>query len=138
MTPQQRTALITRAKQLAVPVASCVAASIRPDHLLRDVTDPAVLLALITVLAEAADPVRLREVVKADDGGGTPSLTPLAGHRNAGQIAQYAWLRREGKDISEAAAGLGIAKRTAERYEQDLVAAGEAAWERRGPGRAAA
>jgi hypothetical protein len=70
-------ALIARAKSLAIPVASCVAASLRPDHLLRASTKDGLLakdelLALVIVLAEAADPVRLREVVAAGEDEVTP------------------------------------------------------------------
>ena len=39
MTPQDRARLIARAKALAVPVASCVAARLRPDHLRRGLTE---------------------------------------------------------------------------------------------------
>jgi hypothetical protein len=136
VTPSHRTALIAKAKSLAIPVASCVAASIRPSRLLEGRSRDE-LMALVIVLAEAVDPVRLREVVSAEDGG-APLPAVFGGHRNAGQMAAYAWLRRERKSIEGAAAELGIVKRTAERYEHVLVAAGEATWERRGPGRVAA
>jgi hypothetical protein len=73
MTPADRAALIARAKQLAVPVVSCVAASLRPDHLRREMSADE-MWALVIVLAEAADPARLREIVKAaDDGTPDPS-----------------------------------------------------------------
>lgn len=63
-----RAALVARAKSLATPVVSCVAARIRPDHLIRDASRDE-LLALVIVLAEAADPVRLRLVTEAVEDG---------------------------------------------------------------------
>lgn len=138
MDRSRRTALIAAAKRKAVPVASCVAASIRPDHLFADV-DPEdltpLLMALVIVLAEGADPVRLREACRAgDDGleaqGITAPLGYLAGHRNAAQLAEYATLRGNGTGIGAAAERLGVIKRTAERYEAALVAAGKATWRR--------
>lgn len=57
---------IARAKRLATPVTSCVAARIRPDHLIGDATWEE-LYALVVVLAEAADPVALRAVVSATE-----------------------------------------------------------------------
>jgi hypothetical protein len=68
VTPSARAALITRAKALSIPVASCVAASLRPDHLLSGCTWDE-LAALVVVLAESADPVRLRAVAEAADDG---------------------------------------------------------------------
>lgn len=136
MTPARRTALIAAAKAKAVPVASCVAASIRPDHLLADVdtedlTD--LLKALVIVLAEGADPVRLREACRAgDDGLEAQGIVPpsgyLAGHRNAAQLAEYAVLRGNGMTVGAAAERLGVVKRTAEKYEATLIAAGRATW----------
>lgn len=67
MTPAGRAALIARAKSLAGPVASCVAARVRTDHLLSGLSWDE-LAALVVVLADAADPVWLREVTAADDG----------------------------------------------------------------------
>jgi hypothetical protein len=64
VTPAERTALIARAKALAIPVASCVAACVRPDHLIGDASRDE-LAALVIVLAEAADPVALKAVVDA-------------------------------------------------------------------------
>ena len=71
MTPSDRAALITRAKQLAIPVASCVAASIHPGHLTTGCTRDE-LAALVVVLAEAVDPVRLRAVVAATEDSPSP------------------------------------------------------------------
>lgn len=136
MTPDQRADLIARAKLKAVPVASCVAASIRFDHLLADV-DPedleGLLKALVVVLAEGCDPVRLREACRAGgDGleaqGVVPPMGYLAGHRNADQLAGYATLRGNGVSIAEAAVRLGVVKRTAEKYEALLIRAGRATW----------
>lgn len=72
MTRAARDDLISWAKRRAVPVASCVAARIRPDHLIGDATRKE-LLALVLVLAEAADPVTLRAVVGASEDG--PDIT---------------------------------------------------------------
>ena len=69
MTPDARAALIAAAKRKAIPVASCVAARISPDHLkLREMGVDG-LLALVLVLAAAADPVALRAVVGTPDDG---------------------------------------------------------------------
>ena len=71
MTGVDRDALVARAKQLAVPVANCTAAGIPPSHLIGDASWHE-LFALVLVLADAADPARLRAVCAARDGGGTP------------------------------------------------------------------
>lgn len=131
MNPADRDALIARAKALAIPVASCVAASIRPDHLL-SVRSRDELMALVIVLAEATHPVRLREAVRAgDDGLVAQGIGPgvyLGGHQHAGQVAEYAALRGNGMEVAAAAEKLGIGRRTAGRYEAALVAAGKATW----------
>lgn len=69
MTPADRAALIARAKSLAPGVASCVAARLRPDHLLSERSRDE-LMAVIIVLAESHDPTLLRAVCAApgDDG----------------------------------------------------------------------
>lgn len=72
MTPADRDSLIARAKRLATPVVSSVAANIRPDHLIGDASREQ-LAALVVVLAEAADLVKLRAVVEATEDG--PDLT---------------------------------------------------------------
>ena len=72
ITPAERNDLIAQAKRLAVPVASCVAARIRADHLIGGRTREE-LAALVLVLAEAADPVTLRAVVNAAEDG--PDIT---------------------------------------------------------------
>ena len=61
-------ALITKAKALATPVTSCIAASLRPDHLLSGCTWDE-MAALVVVLAESADLTRLRAVVEATEDG---------------------------------------------------------------------
>lgn len=66
LTPADRGALVARAKSLAVPVTSCVAARIPPAHLIGDMTRDE-LAALVIVLAEAVDPVRLRAVAAAGE-----------------------------------------------------------------------
>jgi hypothetical protein len=61
-----RAALMARARSLAIPVHSCVTARIRPDHLIgREAASRDELAALVILLAEAADPARLRAVVEA-------------------------------------------------------------------------
>ncbi len=75
MTPAYRAALIARAKSAAIPVSSCVAARISPAHVIGGMTRDE-LAALVIVLAEAADPVRLRVVAQAVDDG-APDLTDL-------------------------------------------------------------
>jgi len=69
--PRTRASLITWAKRKAVPVTSCVNAGICPEHLLEGASEFE-LAALVIVLAAAADPVRLREVLAAEDDG-TPA-----------------------------------------------------------------
>jgi hypothetical protein len=71
VTPADRAALIARAKSLAIPVASCVAASINSGRLIAECTK-AELSALVLVLAEAVDPVRLRAVVAATEDSPSP------------------------------------------------------------------
>lgn len=136
VTPADRAAFLARAKLKAGPIASCVAASIRPDHLFADVAPEdltPLLMALVVVLAEGADPVRLREACRAgDDGLEAQGIAApagyLAGHRNAAQLAEYATLRGNGVSIAQAAVRLGVVKRTAEKYEALLIRAGRAAW----------
>jgi hypothetical protein len=53
-------AALARARSLAIPVASCVAAGIGTGHLTDDLSRDE-LLALVAVLAEAADPVAVRD-----------------------------------------------------------------------------
>ena len=69
--PRTRATLIAWAKRKAVPVTSCVNAGICPEHLLEGASGHE-LAALVIVLAAAADPVRLREVLAAGDDG-TPA-----------------------------------------------------------------
>lgn len=78
MTPAEaarRAALIAGAKSRAVPVASCVAASLRPDHLLSERTWDE-LAALVIVLAAAADHQKLADIAADTDDG-----KPLPGAR---------------------------------------------------------
>jgi len=89
MTPADRAALIARAKSAAIPVSSCVAARIPPAHIIGGMTRDE-LTALVIVLAEAADPARLRVVVRAEDDG-RPGVTDLdltyrAAHTEAGRL----------------------------------------------------
>lgn len=120
MTPAERAALITRAKALAIPVASCVRAGIRPDHLIGDASRD-LLAALVIVLAESADPVRLRAVTAAAEDG--PDVTDLdvslrVAHRQVNRLrerrrpvpvrlaaleSQYQRRRREARAAEDAA-----------------------------------
>jgi hypothetical protein len=69
VTPAERAQLVAQAKRKAIPVASCVAARVRPDHLrLREMGEDG-LIALVLILAAAADPVALRAVVNEPDDG---------------------------------------------------------------------
>lgn len=82
MTPSARAALISWAKRNAVPVHSCVTASLRPDHLIGEAS-PEQLAALVAVLAAAADPARLRQVTEAPG-----DVIPVA--RDRGYVLRYA------------------------------------------------
>ena len=64
--PAEAASLIAWAKRKAMPVHSCVTASLRPDHLIGE-AGVNELKALVIVLAEAVDPVKLRAVVNAAD-----------------------------------------------------------------------
>jgi hypothetical protein len=87
----ERAGLIAAAKRKAIPVASCVAASLRPDHLFADVAPEdleGLLKALVVVLAAAADPVTLRAVVATpDDGHPDPASRDLkAAHAECNRL----------------------------------------------------
>jgi len=71
VTPADRTALIVRAKQLALPVVNCVRADIRYGHLTAGLSREE-LLALVTVLADCASPERLAVVTRAPGDLGMP------------------------------------------------------------------
>jgi hypothetical protein len=59
----------TRALDLAIPVASCMAAGVGTGHLLDGLTrDELAALVNLLALAASTDPVRLRAVVSAGDG----------------------------------------------------------------------
>lgn len=81
MTPAEsfrRAALIAQAKSRAVPVASCVTAGLRPDHLLSERTWEE-LAALVIVLAAAADHTKLAAIVaEPDDGKPLPGTREMA------------------------------------------------------------
>lgn len=97
LTHSARTALIDRAKAVAVPVASCVAASLRPDHLIGGWSRDE-LAALVVVLAEAADPSRLRAVAEAQED--SSPVIGLAQVRLRQAHAEYRRLRRNGTEIA--------------------------------------
>ena len=96
MNTAQRAALIARAKSLATPVVSCVAASIRPSHLLAGASRDE-LMALVVVLAEAADHGRLREVTEAPGDTGMPPPDRRDVLRRA--HAEYQRLLRGGQPV---------------------------------------
>lgn len=54
--------MTTRARSIAIPVAACAAASIPPAHLLAGCTREDIV-ALVTILGKAADPVQVRAIV---------------------------------------------------------------------------
>ena len=59
----------SRARDLAIPVASCAAAGVGTGHLLDGLTrDELTALVNLLALAASADPVRLRAVVAGGDG----------------------------------------------------------------------
>ena len=60
-------AALARARSLAVPISSCLAAGLPVGHLTGDATRDE-LAALVSLLGFAADPVRLRAVIAAEDG----------------------------------------------------------------------
>jgi hypothetical protein len=93
-TPDCGASLIAAAKRAATPVAAAVTARIPPDHLIGMSRDE--LMALVIVLAEAADPVTLRDIIAADDDGGEPQVT-AADLRYA--HAEAARLRRAGERV---------------------------------------
>ena len=102
LSPAERSALISHAKRIAVPVTSCVAANLAPAHLLAGLSRDE-LLALVVVLADCAEPGRVRAVVAAeDDGRPSPSghdLRLRAAHREFERMrVAYedppVWLRR--------------------------------------------
>jgi hypothetical protein len=74
MTPAQAAAFVAAAKRIAIPVVSCVRADLRFGHLTGNQSREG-LLALIAVLAECADPAKLKAVTEAP---GDEGLAPLA------------------------------------------------------------
>ena len=52
------------------------------------------------------------------------------GYVKADRVADYAALRAAGESITAAADRLGVARRTAQRYEGELIASGDASWRR--------
>jgi hypothetical protein len=129
-----RAGLIARAKSLAVPVASCVAGSLPPAHLLESLSRDE-MAALIVVLAEAADPTRLRVVVEASDDGrpevGQQELMLRRAHR------EFSRIRREGGEPTARLARLerayqaGAKRRQRERQEAEAAAIASASGQRR-------
>ena len=95
MTSRQRAALIAWAKSKAIPVYSCAAAGLSPGHLLEGATGPQ-LAALVEILAEAADPGKLREIVARKDRCQSPAERE-AQLRKAHSEATA--LRRAGREV---------------------------------------
>lgn len=97
MTRIDRAALMARARSLAIPVHSCVTARIRPDHLIgEEAASRDELAALVILLAEAADPARLRAVVNATEDG--PDVTDEELRLRTAH-AQSGVLRRAGQPV---------------------------------------
>ncbi len=59
------------------------------------------------------------------------------GYVKADRVADYARFRLGGLGLAQAAARVGVSKRTGERYEAELAASGEAPWRREQRGEAA-
>lgn len=69
----RRISLIGRAKQVAVPVVSCVQARLSPGQMLGDLTADE-LQALVIVLADAADPAIVKAIADAAADDGRPCV----------------------------------------------------------------
>jgi hypothetical protein len=113
LTHSGRTALIARAKAVALPVTCCVAGSLRPDHLLAGWSADE-LAALVIVLAEAVDPSRLRAVVEAQEDSSPVIGLALVRLRQA--HAEYRRLRRTGTEIASIPQSL---RRLEREYQRD-------------------
>ena len=85
-----------RALDLAVPVASCAAAGVGFGHLL-DGASPDELRALVSVLAAAVDPVRLRAVIRHPGEAVEPPEARMETLRRA--RAEYTRLKRAGLPV---------------------------------------
>jgi hypothetical protein len=123
VTPAERAALIAAAKARATAVVSCVQNRLSPSHVI-DGCSPADVLALVVVLAEAADPAVLRAVVTAREDDGRPDLTwRQAKLREA--HSQAVQLRKARRPVPESLRVLDNAYRL-ERKQVQEAAAGEA------------
>ena len=123
MTPAQQQAFIVAAKRLAVPVVSCVRADIRFGHLTRNQSREG-LLALIAVLAECADPVKLKAVTEAPGDEGLPPLSREDVLRRA--HAEYTRLIRAGLPVPGRIRLLHNEYRVGNKRRREEAAAGEA------------
>ncbi len=85
-----------RALDLAIPVASCAAAGVGFGHLL-DGASPDELRALVSVLAAAVDPVRLRHVIRHPGEAVMPAEARMEALRRA--RAAYTRLKRAGLPV---------------------------------------
>ncbi len=79
-----------RAKQLAIPVASCVQAGLRSGHV-TDGLSRDELLALVRVLGACADPARLRAVTRVPG----DAMPPGPGEEEALRMAHAEFTRLE-------------------------------------------
>jgi hypothetical protein len=166
---------VARAKKLARPAAALAAAGLGPGDLLANASR-ADLVALVAVLAAAADPGKLEAVTSQPgdalmsledrsavlrrahaertrlDRAGLqvpPGLCELDAEYQAevrrrraaaakparpwgrvlpARLEDYARQRSRGASVTAAAGRVGVSKRTAERYEAVLVAAGKTTW----------
>ena len=110
MNRSERAALIARAKARATAVTSCVAAGLRPDHLLAEASWED-LAALVVVLAEAADLAVLRAVVTVRDDDGRPDLTRQQARLREAH-SQAVQLRRAKQPVPDSLRVLDSAYRT--------------------------
>jgi hypothetical protein len=97
MTPAERDALIARAKFVAPVVVKCVEGRLSPGHITRKLSREEIE-ALVLVLADAVDPVRLRVVVSADEDGPDVTDRDLLLRRAHADAKAY---RRDGKPVPE-------------------------------------
>lgn len=122
MTPAQSAAFIAAAKRIAVPVVSCVRADLRFGHLTGNQSREG-LLALIAVLAECADPARLKAVTEAPGDEGMPPMAREDILRHA--HAEYTRLLRAGLPVPARIRFLHNEYRQSNKRRRDEAAARE-------------
>jgi hypothetical protein len=111
-----RASLIAAAKARATAVVSCVQARLSPHHVL-DTCSRDDLVALIMILAEAADPGILRAVVTVAEDDGRPDLTRHQAKLREAH-SQAVQLRKARQPIPEQIRVLDNAYRLAQKQEQ--------------------